>query len=38
MTPEILASFFIGFTVGTIFVFIGMLLDRRAGKNKPNKK
>lgn len=37
MTPEILSAFFFGFTLGTVLVFIGMLLDRRAGK-KQNRK
>ena len=38
MTPEILAAFFFGFTAGTIFVFFGMLLDRRAERRKQQHK
>ena len=38
MTPEILAAFFFGFTAGAIFVFAGMLLDRRAERKEREYK
>ena len=38
MTPEILSAFFFGFTVGAVFVFVGILLDRWAERKKREYK